>query len=59
MDYESNRKSNESKIVNKIIYNIESMKKFCCVGSPNMKAATGIVNVHFKDEKGADIEILK
>ena len=31
------------------MYKLESYKKFCCIGQPNMRTATGVVNAHFTD----------
>jgi hypothetical protein len=57
MSYES-KKSKKSSFFNKILYSLEGIKKFCCVGSPTMKSSTGIVKVDFCDEKGSH-EIMK
>ena len=39
----------EPSFVDKFLYTLEGFKKFCCVGKPNMRTATGVVNVHFTD----------
>lgn len=38
---------------------MEGLKKFCCVGTPNMKSATGVVNAQFTDENGEEHEIFR
>jgi hypothetical protein len=45
--------------MNRVIFNIESAKKFCCLGNPSLEASTGIVSIFFKDEKDYKREITK
>ena len=42
-----------------MIFNIESAKKFCCIGSPSLEASTGIVSIFFRDGKDREREINK
>lgn len=38
--------------MDKFVFNIESLKTFCCLGKPSLESSTGIVSVIFKDDKG-------
>ena len=51
-NYESRRKEEKGSFMDKLVFNIESLKTFCCVGKPSLARSTGIVSVIFKDEKG-------
>jgi hypothetical protein len=58
-NYETRRKEESSSLFNKVIFNMESFKKFCCIGKPSLEASTGIVSVTFHDEKGHEQEVTK
>lgn len=45
--------------VDKAIFSIESLKKFCCIGKPTLETSTGVVSVVFEDEKGNSQEVTK
>lgn len=45
--------------MNKAIFNLESFKKFCCVGKPTLETSTGVVSVIFQDDKGNSQEVTK
>ena len=51
MDFDE-KKGKDSGFFNKLLYSVEGLKKFCCVGVPSMKTSTGVVRMGFKDEKG-------
>lgn len=58
-NYELRKKEGGISIVNKAIFNIESFKKFCCIGKPTLETSTGVVSVIFQDEKGNTQEVTK
>lgn len=45
--------------MNRLIYGWESFKNFCCLRPPTLRAATGVLSINYRDEKGDSFEILK
>lgn len=35
-NYQMRKKEENSSFINKFIFNVESMKKFCCIGKPSL-----------------------
>lgn len=52
------KKSKTANFFDKLIYSVQGMKKFCCVGNYDMRETTGVVKIDFVDDKG-EHEILK
>lgn len=58
-NYEARRKDQGNSFVDKMVFNVESMKKFCCIGKPSLETSTGVLSIVFQDEKGYEQEITK
>ena len=37
LNYEQNKNSKQSNFLNKLMYSVQGMKKFCCVGNSDMR----------------------
>lgn len=51
-NYEARRKDQGNSLVDKMVFNVESLKKFCCIGKPSLETSTGVLSIIFQDEKG-------
>lgn len=58
-NYETRRKDQGNSFVDKMVFNVESLKKFCCIGKPSLETSTGVLSIIFQDEKGYEQEITK
>lgn len=58
LNYQSRRKEHSHSLLNRLIFGVESFKKFCCLGTPSLES-TGIVSVRSRDEKGESQEVTK
>ena len=48
-DFQQQKPRKDASFLNKFMFSLKGMKKFCCVGHTDMKDSTGIVKVDFTD----------